>query len=105
MQKSIAFIVLFALAFAGCQNTDAPAGEPLPDDGASQYWPAAQKPFYHGVASGDPLSDRVVIWTRVTPETAGEVEVAWQVATDPEMEKVVQSGNYTTSGERDYTAK
>ena len=25
-------------------------------------------PFYHGVASGDPLSDAVIIWTRVTPE-------------------------------------
>lgn len=105
MQKSIAFIVLFALAFAGCQNANAPTGEPLPDDGTSQYWPAAQKPFYHGVASGDPLSDRVVIWTRITPETAGEVEVAWQVATDPKMGEVVQSGNYTTSGERDYTVK
>ena len=26
-------------------------------------------PFYHGVASGDPLDDRVIIWTRVTPKT------------------------------------
>ena len=24
------------------------------------------KPFYHGVASGDPLPDRVIIWSRVT---------------------------------------
>ena len=23
-------------------------------------------PFYHGVASGDPLTDAVIIWTRVT---------------------------------------
>ena len=23
--------------------------------------------FRHGVASGDPLRDRVVLWTRVTP--------------------------------------
>ncbi len=28
------------------------------------------KPFYHGVASGDPLSDRVIIWTRLTPDTS-----------------------------------
>jgi alkaline phosphatase D len=26
-------------------------------------------PFYHGVASGDPLSDRVILWTRVTEDT------------------------------------
>jgi alkaline phosphatase D len=29
-------------------------------------------PFAHGVASGDPLSDRVIIWTRVTiPDPRG----------------------------------
>ena len=25
--------------------------------------------FRHGVASGDPLTDRVILWTRVTPGT------------------------------------
>ncbi|MBK9328799.1 MAG: PhoD-like phosphatase N-terminal domain-containing protein [Sphingobacteriales bacterium] len=25
-------------------------------------------PFYHEVASGDPTSDAVIIWTRVTPD-------------------------------------
>ena len=25
----------------------------------------ALEPFYHGVASGDPVSDKVIIWTRV----------------------------------------
>jgi len=34
-------------------------------------------PFFHGVASGDPLEDRVIIWTRVTPESPerGPIEV------------------------------
>ncbi len=27
--------------------------------------------FRHGVASGDPLADRVILWTRVTPRGAG----------------------------------
>jgi len=30
--------------------------------------------FQHGVASGDPLTDRVMIWTRVTPDDAGLVD-------------------------------
>ena len=38
------------------------------------------KPFYHGVASGDPLTDSVIIWTRVTPESDSEVEVKWRIA-------------------------
>ena len=42
-------------------------------------------PFFHGVASGDPMEDRVIIWTRVTPEEMDElpVEVNWRIATDP----------------------
>ena len=65
------------------------------------------KPFYHGVASGDPLADRVIIWTRVTPETMdGEpIEVNWTVATDPALRNAVRSGTVTTSDERDYTVK
>ena len=65
------------------------------------------KPFYHGVASGDPLADRVIIWTRVTPETSpmAPVDVHWQVATDSGMTHVVQSGVFTTDAERDYTVK
>jgi len=64
-------------------------------------------PFYHGVASGDPLEDRVIIWTRVTPEEMnGEpVEVDWVVATDPDLENIVQAGTFTTTDERDYTVK
>ena len=41
------------------------------------------KPFYHGVASGDPLRDRVIIWTRVTPQdSVPSIDVQWQVSTD-----------------------
>ncbi len=63
------------------------------------------KPFYHGVASGDPMEDRVIIWTRVTPEKEGLVTVTWKVATDPALSQVVSSGVVTTSAERDYTVK
>jgi alkaline phosphatase D len=64
-------------------------------------------PFYHGVASGDPLSDRVIIWTRVTPEEMDNapIEVSWKVATDVDLENIVQSGTFTTDATRDYTVK
>lgn len=32
--------------------------------------------FRHGVASGDPLDDRVILWTRVTPSEPGNFEIA-----------------------------
>jgi alkaline phosphatase D len=64
-------------------------------------------PFYHGVASGDPLHDQVIIWTRVTPdEMTGEtVAVEWYVATDPDLSNIVRNGTFATSAERDYTVK
>lgn len=64
-------------------------------------------PFYHGVASGDPLDDRVIIWTRVTPgeNEEGTIEVSWQMADDLEMENIVASGVLTTDHSRDYTVK
>jgi len=64
-------------------------------------------PFYHGVASGDPLEDRVIIWTRVTPEEMNNdpIEVSYQVATDVTMENVVKSGSIATDATRIYTVK
>jgi alkaline phosphatase D len=62
------------------------------------------QPFYHGVASGDPLNDRVIIWTRVTTDTAS-LQVKWRVAKDTMMQNVVAQGVFTTDASRDYTVK
>ncbi|MDX2002857.1 MAG: alkaline phosphatase D family protein [Chitinophagales bacterium] len=62
-------------------------------------------PFYHGVASGDPQSDRVVIWTRVTTQTPGPISVKWYMATDINMSQVVDSGTVSTDDTKDYTVK
>jgi alkaline phosphatase D len=61
--------------------------------------------FNHGVASGDPRADRVVIWTRVTPDNAGPVPVRWIVARNRELTDVVKTGVVTTNEARDYTVK
>ncbi len=73
------------------------------DSGANPEW----APFFHGLASGDPLEDRVIIWTRVTPDDLNteSIEVEWQVATDAQLMNVVKSGTFTTTAERDYTVK
>jgi alkaline phosphatase D len=69
--------------------------------------------FRHGVASGDPLPDAVVLWTRVTPtesSTPGSgvgpvVDVQWQVATDADFRDVVARGVTSTGPDRDHTVK
>jgi alkaline phosphatase D len=62
--------------------------------------------FQHGVASGDPLADRVILWTRVTPPTSvSVVTVSYVVATDAALTQVVSSGTTKTNPSRDYTVK
>jgi alkaline phosphatase D len=73
---------------------------PLPSDATSKAL------FVHGVASGDPLGDRVILWTRVTPPEAGAaVEGTWVVAKDPALRQVVSTGTFSTGPDRDHTVK
>ena len=72
----------------------------------AQLRDAALKPFYHGVASGDPRYDQVIIWTRVTPETQlPRIDVNWELATDSTFKNIVNNGDYRTSPKKDYTVK
>ena len=60
--------------------------------------------FQHGVASGDPGSDSIVLWTRVTT-VHPQAKVMWEVATNSDFRSTLSSGSITTSAERDYTVK
>jgi len=59
-------------------------------------------PFQHGVASGDPLPDRVIIWTRLTTD-APSARLHWVVARDPELRHVVAVGEATARAQHDHT--
>jgi alkaline phosphatase D len=68
--------------------------------------PAGRRVFVHGVASGDPLADRIVLWTRVVPGAANApVTVRWRVAEDEPLTRVVARGTATARPERDFTVK
>ncbi|MFD5861608.1 alkaline phosphatase D family protein [Streptomyces chartreusis] len=75
---------------------------------------AGQEPaFLHGVASGDPLPDGVLLWTRVTPTadaTPGSglgpnTEVSWVVARDKALTTIVAKGSTTATAASDHTVK
>ncbi|WP_327694257.1 alkaline phosphatase D family protein [Streptomyces sp. NBC_00459] len=75
---------------------------------------AAEVPaFLHGVASGDPLPDGVLLWTRVTPTAEAipgsglgpDTEVSWTVALDRQFTNVVSKGSTTASAATDHTVK
>jgi alkaline phosphatase D len=80
-----------------CGGGGGGAADPMPAPGATG--------FLHGVASGDPLSDAVLLWTRITPAGSGTVMVDFVVASDPQMTTVIKSGRVSTDASRDYTVK
>lgn len=63
--------------------------------------------FQHGVASGDPLTDRVILWTRVSPlaEITPSVDVEWWIGPTAERADALYSGTVVAQAERDYTVK
>ena len=63
--------------------------------------------FTHGVASGDPLPDAVILWTRAEPiaTSAMRVVVRYQVALDPAFTSLVTQGTTTAEAATDYTLK
>lgn len=66
----------------------------------------ALKPFYHGVASGDPTREAVIIWTRISPEMQlPAVDLRWELSTDANFATITKQGSVTTGPERDYTVK
>ncbi|MDB4932469.1 MAG: phoD [Myxococcaceae bacterium] len=63
--------------------------------------------FLHGVASGDPLADRVILWTRVTPRggARGQVAVRWELSASLDFAAILAQGELVTSAARDFTVK
>ncbi|MFC3078814.1 alkaline phosphatase D family protein [Phenylobacterium terrae] len=78
------------------------AGAPAAAQAQGRSGPVA---FRHGVASGDPLQDRVVLWTRITPlqGAGGAIDYRWRI--DPVDGGRGRSGAGRTGPDRDYTVK
>jgi alkaline phosphatase D len=70
-------------------------------------------PFTVGVASGDPASDGVLIWTRLVPDLglpdfglpASAIDVRWEVAADQHMKKIVASGHVSATPELNHSVR
>jgi len=64
------------------------------------------KGFTHNVASGEPTSDSMLLWTRYAPSASVDtVRLDVEVALDPEFARVVSAGSIRTGAYRDWTAK
>lgn len=98
-------ILLFStiLLFSSCDQAEEIF--PLKSNGTEKLYDQSLFPFYHGVASGDPLADAVIIWTRVTPPNNMPIEVDWEVSASNSFDDVVANGSVTTDSTSDFTVK
>ncbi|KAI1175008.1 PhoD-like phosphatase [Nemania sp. FL0916] len=96
------------------------------------HWSPSQLNFTHGVASGDPSDDSVILWTRAAPTSDNDqsnvtvsgyvplydhsteqyvaasnspVCVDWKIGTSKDLKHTVDSGTAYTSSDIDYTIK
>ena len=87
-------IASFSAALAAGAGLSACGGDP------------AQAEFNFGVASGDPLADKVILWTHAKfPGNDAEVPLRYQVAKDAGFTQVVSEGDALASMASGFTAK
>ncbi|HVI45067.1 MAG TPA: alkaline phosphatase D family protein [Chitinophaga sp.] len=58
--------------------------------------------FDHGVASFDPTSSQIIIWTRYSTTRPSDL-IKWQLAFDAQFNNIVRQGEVSTDASRDYT--
>lgn len=86
----------------GAVTACAPKESPL----LSSEKPLATGRFAHGIASGDPRANSVILWTRLSAESLeGSASVAWRVAYDADFADVITRGTATTSAAKNWTVK
>lgn len=76
----------------------------IPGCRTTQSVPLQAQVFRHGVASGDPDSDSIVIWTRISGAQRA-TQVSWVVSTDPEFQLIAGRGEALTGPDSDFTVK
>ncbi len=84
----------------GCNDSSSSSGG-SPSNDASEN----SVSFHHGVASGDPLSDRVILWTRATPALDEAVTIQWEVAEDANFLNLVNTDSASVDASTDFTLK
>lgn len=103
MYRTLLVFFGFLIVFQSCKTEKQ---YPVLNEATAALRNPKLKPFYHGLASGDPTLNSVVLWTRVTPENQlPEISVKWEIATNSDFKTIKQQGYFITTPARDYTVK
>ncbi|MDB5969137.1 MAG: twin-arginine translocation signal protein [Hydrocarboniphaga sp.] len=87
-------LALSAAALAGCSAGGGGGGD---GEGVN--------PFQHGTATGDPLPEAIIFWTRATPLANESIPVTLKVYADPQLKQKIGETRQTASADRDWTIK
>ncbi len=104
--SAVALAAIGSLAACG-GGSDGAAASPAPAPSPAPATPApTPAAFAFGVASGDPLTDRVILWTHAkVPASTADVVLTWEVASDAAFANIVRSGDVTATESASFTAK
>ncbi|OYX67260.1 MAG: hypothetical protein B7Y88_00355 [Sphingomonadales bacterium 32-64-17] len=61
--------------------------------------------FTHGLASGDPLPEAVILWTRFVAEGQAFAVLRWEVSEYEDFRSIAASGETSTTGAQDWCVK
>nr|WP_295782106.1 alkaline phosphatase D family protein [Rhodoferax sp.] len=62
--------------------------------------------YRYGVASGDPLADRIMLWTHAkVPNSNESVPLTWQVSNSSAFDTLVATGSVTATADKAFTTK
>ncbi len=61
--------------------------------------------FNYGIASGDPLADRVILWTHAKISTDDAIDLTWQMSADAAFSSILFTGIVRASKDTGFTAK
>ncbi len=94
---------------AGASAAIASCSAPQNESSFSAATERAMGTFAHGIASGDPRTDSVILWTRITPSdpNGGPVQLRWEMSSSPSKGffDADHGGIVTASAATNWTAK
>ena len=61
--------------------------------------------FNHGVASGDPTADAIIIWTKITKSSNSTINVKWQFSDKKNFSNIINSGLVKSYSHNDFSVK
>ena len=96
------FLFVFTLLLINIVSIAQPTITSYPD---RIYGDSLHAPFYYGVASAEPKTDRVMIWTKIAEPVTNTANISWEISENEDMSNIINSGSFTVDSSTHWTGK